>query len=69
VAVALPFVAGVLGCAATQKAAAQDPMQCERDPSCSKGRSSYIDCTKQCVDDPACMDMCREMQIDRNGKP
>ncbi|MGO9838946.1 MAG: hypothetical protein ACLP1X_32595 [Polyangiaceae bacterium] len=44
-------------------------MRCERDPSCSKGRSSYIDCSKQCVDDPACMDLCREMQIDRTGVP
>jgi hypothetical protein len=62
-------LAGVGACAASQKAAAKDPMSCERDPNCSKGRSSYIDCTKQCVDDPACTDLCREMQIDGNGRP
>jgi len=62
-------LAGMWGCAATEKAAAQDPMRCERDPACSKGRGTYIDCSRQCNDDPECTDRCREMQIDRNGRP
>jgi hypothetical protein len=56
-------------CAAAEKAAAKDPMKCERDPSCAKGRDTYADCTKQCVDNPECMDRCRLMQVDRQGKP
>jgi hypothetical protein len=68
--IALGFaLAGTGGCAASQKAAAHDPMRCERDPNCSKGRSSYIDCSKQCADNPDCTDRCREMQIDRTGAP
>jgi len=62
-------LAGAGGCAATERAAAQDPMRCERDPNCSKGRSTYVDCSRQCNDDPECTDRCREMQIDRNGRP
>jgi hypothetical protein len=56
-------------CGSVEKAAAQDPMRCERDPSCSKGRDKYMDCTKQCVDDPECMDRCRTMQVDYVGQP
>jgi hypothetical protein len=59
----------VSSCGAAQKAAAQDPMRCERDPSCSKGRDIYVDCTRQCVDDPECTDRCRTMQVDRTGHP
>lgn len=52
-AVALP------GCAHLEKAAAKDPQRCERDPKCqSKDRAN--DCSMQCVDDPACMDRCRQ---------
>jgi hypothetical protein len=53
---------GAPGCASTQSAAARDPMKCERDPSCARGRASYIDCTRQCVDDPQCMDLCSQVQ-------
>jgi hypothetical protein len=53
---------GALGCATTQNAAARDPMKCERDPSCSRGRSSYADCTKECVDNPQCVELCSEIQ-------
>jgi hypothetical protein len=64
-------LAGASGCAATEAAAARDPMKCERDPGCAKGRSRYIDCTRQCVDDPACLDRCREVQqgVDGVGQP
>jgi hypothetical protein len=70
VVLACAAVAGaVLSCSATQNAAARDPMRCERDPSCARGRSSYADCTKQCVDDPECMDRCQQVQqgVDRMG--
>jgi hypothetical protein len=55
---------GVVGCAAAQKAAAKDPLTCERNPDCAKYRSSYIDCSKQCVDNPQCIDLCRQAQFD-----
>jgi hypothetical protein len=50
-------------------AAARDPMQCERNPDCAKGRGSYIDCTEQCADNPECVDRCHEAQVDRMGHP
>jgi hypothetical protein len=50
------------GCAATQKAAQEDPMKCERDPKCDKKRGRTADCSLQCSDDPACMDRCEQMQ-------
>jgi hypothetical protein len=57
-------------CSTVQNAAAKDPMKCERDPSCSKARSSYADCTRQCVDDPECVRLCDEMQdhVDSMGR-
>jgi hypothetical protein len=55
---------GVLGCGSAQKAAAKDPLTCERDPNCAKYRSSYIDCTRQCVDNPPCVELCRQVQVD-----
>lgn len=63
------LAAAPVACASVEKAAAKDPMRCERNPSCSKGRDTYADCTKQCVDDPECTDRCREMQTDRVGAP
>jgi hypothetical protein len=55
---------GASGCASAEAAAGRDPMRCERNPDCARGRGAYIDCTKQCVDDPSCMDHCRELQAD-----
>jgi hypothetical protein len=49
------------GCAAAEKAAAKDPMKCERDPDCAKKRGKNTDCTTQCVDNPECMDRCAQM--------
>jgi hypothetical protein len=54
----------VTACASVQSAADRDPMRCERNPACARGRGAYADCSKQCVDNPACMDHCREMQAD-----
>lgn len=68
---ALVLLLGVAGCGAAQAAAARDPMHCERDPQCSKARGAYPDCTRQCVDDPECMDRCRQVQqgTDSLGMP
>jgi hypothetical protein len=66
---ARPALAGLLlglamaatACATTQSAAASDPMRCERDPSCVHHADKAKDCVTQCVDDPACIDRCREV--------
>jgi hypothetical protein len=63
------LAAAVSACSSVQSAAARDPMHCERDPSCSKARGSYADCSKQCADDPECVDRCRQIQADRLGHP
>lgn len=52
-------LASLGGCGHLEKAAAQDPQRCERDPKCQK-RDRANDCTTQCVDDPACMDRCQQ---------
>ena len=62
VAVAIAAIAGSAACGAAEKAAAKDPMRCERDPSCAKARGAYPDCARQCSDDPECMDRCRQVQ-------
>jgi hypothetical protein len=54
----------VAACATAQSAAQKDPMRCERDPNCVRGRGSYIDCDKQCSDNPECVDRCRQTQAD-----
>jgi hypothetical protein len=51
-------------CGAAQRAAQKDPMHCERDPNCARFKGSYADCTRQCVDNPECMDRCRQVQVD-----
>lgn len=55
------------GCAAAQRAASKDPMRCERDPKCSKKNSDAFDCSRQCNDDPACMDRCEQVQQPNGG--
>jgi hypothetical protein len=69
--VAVAIAGGSVACGAAEKAAAQDPMKCERDPSCAKQRGRYPDCTRQCADDPECMDRCRQVQqgTDSLGQP
>jgi hypothetical protein len=52
-------------CGAAQSAARRDPMHCERDPDCARYRGTYSDCSKQCSDNPECVDRCREAQSDR----
>jgi hypothetical protein len=67
---ALCLVSGVAACASAERAAARDPMKCERDPNCARGRSSYADCTRQCADGPDCLQRCEEMQrtVDHLGR-
>jgi len=48
-------------CATVKSAAAGDPMRCERDPNCTQRADKTKDCVTQCVDDPACIDRCREV--------
>ena len=68
-------LAGLSGAAAACKgntlenAAAKDPMRCEQDPACAKGRSSYVDCTRQCVDDPECIQRCQQVQQGVDARP
>jgi hypothetical protein len=55
-------VIGLIGCAASERAAREDPMKCERDPKCEKKRGRTQDCSMQCNDDPACMERCETVQ-------
>jgi hypothetical protein len=57
-----------LGCGASEATQqARDPMKCERDPACAKARLAYPDCTKQCVDDPVCVERCAEVESTSDG--
>jgi hypothetical protein len=70
--IALAVSASVLcACAASEKAAAKDPISCERDPSCARFKGRYPDCTKQCNDDPECITRCESVQrgVDTMGHP
>lgn len=60
----------VSGCHAAEAAAAKDPQNCERDPSCAKARGAYPDCTKQCADDQECESRCEQVQqgVDRTSR-
>jgi len=50
-----------------EKAAREDPLKCERDPKCEKKRGRTADCSRQCNDDPACVERCEQMQTTRLG--
>jgi hypothetical protein len=50
-----------VACSSLEKSAREDPMKCERDPKCEKKRGRTIDCSRQCNDDPACMDRCQQV--------
>jgi hypothetical protein len=64
------LVALAMACgAAAQGAQSSDPMKCERDPTCTKARAGYRDCSFQCQDDPECMDRCRGADPDGLGHP
>lgn len=55
---AAPFATG---CAGVEKAAARDPMKCERDPNCDKKKDKSADCITQCADNLECADRCRSV--------
>jgi len=57
----------VSACKSMQKAAQQDPMKCERDPKCDKKRGRTADCSRQCNDDPACVERCEQVQYSNGG--
>lgn len=56
-----------VSCSSLQKAAAKDPMKCERDPNCASRNEKSRDCATQCADDAECMKRCESIQqgIDR----
>ena len=56
------MLAAISGCSAVQNAAKEDPMKCERDPKCEKKRGRTADCSRQCSDDPACVERCEQVQ-------
>lgn len=60
-------LAMLTACSAVNKAAQEDPMKCERDPKCDKKRGRTMDCSRQCNDDPACMERCEQVQAP-NGR-
>jgi hypothetical protein len=61
------IVGAAVSCKSMQKAAQEDPMKCERDPKCEKKRGRTMDCSRQCNDDPACMDRCQQVQMTNGG--
>lgn len=65
--IALAAIVIDTGCAASRRAADQDPMKCERDPKCEKKRGRMADCSLQCSDDPACVERCEQIQAP-NGR-
>jgi hypothetical protein len=52
----------LVACGPVQKAAANDPQRCERDPNCASKNSRAKDCSMQCVDNIDCMRTCEEIQ-------
>ena len=68
---ALVIGLGLVACGSVQGAAAKDPMRCERDPSSSRARGSFPDCTRQCNDDQECENRCEQVQqgVDGVGHP
>ena len=59
---ALALLAGGAACSTLEKSAREDPMKCERDPKCQKKRGRTADCSRQCSDDPACVERCEQIQ-------
>ncbi len=51
-----------LGCGAFEKAAARDPMKCERDPDCAGRLDKSRDCATACADNLDCMKRCEEVR-------
>jgi hypothetical protein len=58
----LAFALVGLGCSAVEKAAARDPMRCERDPACAGKLDKSRDCATACADDVDCTRRCEEVR-------
>ena len=54
-----------LHCAATERAQQRDPMRCEQNPKCASARGVYLDCSRQCSDDPECVQRCVDATVDQ----
>jgi hypothetical protein len=54
-----------LACKTLEAAAAQDPQRCERDPACAGHQEKSKDCVTACVDNPDCIERCREVRNER----
>lgn len=52
----------LVACGPVEKAAANDPQKCERDPNCAAKNSRAKDCSMQCSDNIECMRTCEEIQ-------
>jgi hypothetical protein len=52
----------LFACGGSKPRADAPPAGCENDPKCA-ARQRVFDCSKQCSDDPACVDRCREMNV------
>lgn len=53
----------LFACGALERAAAKDPVKCERDPTCQNKRGKATDCDTQCTSDPVCIERCREIEV------
>lgn len=59
---ALSLVVTSAACGEVQKAAAKDPVKCERDPDCVQKSGKSKDCATQCADNIDCMERCQQIQ-------
>ena len=49
------------GCGAVERAAANDPVKCERDPKCASKQGNSRDCATACSDNIECMERCQQV--------
>ena len=55
------LLALLAGCGAVEKAAANDPVKCERDPKCQTKQGNSRDCATACSDNIECMERCQQI--------
>ncbi len=51
----------VAACGAVERAAANDPVKCERDPNCASKQGKSRDCATACSDNIECMERCQQI--------
>lgn len=49
------------GCNAVERAAANDPQKCERNPNCASKQGNSRDCATACADNIECMERCQQV--------